>query len=240
MGNISRIHTLFRAVLVVLVLSASSGISATSVQGAEDAARTFLPLVPSSPQDNAAAVPSIEGEIDIAANTVNFTLSGGDATAIAECVDAAKSTEQNNRFCRNIAVARSGKVILRRVNVTVLNADGTVADGKTVDIIISGGDATALAQCINAGSNATKSNDHCVNVALAFGGMVLLANVEIVVQLVGDGSSAVTLELSGGDATSVATCINADSAHKAARCKNVAKARGGRVTLTNTTIYISQ
>jgi len=192
------------------------------------------------PMDSSSLSNSASDEITIAANEVNFTVSGGDATAIAACIEEAKKVTRNNRFCRNITVARGGKVILRRVNVTVVNPDGSIADGKTVDIIISGGDATALATCINAGSNATKSNNHCVNVALAFGGMVVLANVEIVVQLTGDGSGAVTLELSGGDATAVASCINADSEHQAARCKSVAKARGGRVILTNTTINITQ
>ena len=60
-------------------------------------------------------------------NTVNLTIRGGDATALATCLNVAKergddSARQENS-CQNTAVATGGTVILRNVDITIVQTN---------------------------------------------------------------------------------------------------------------------
>lgn len=82
---------------------------------------------------------------------------------------------------------------------------------------------------------------------MAEGGDVLLKNEELTI-FQADGSSKsvnnATINISEGDATAVAACVNyaegADTVAPDNTCKNAAFASGGDVTLKNVTITIVQ
>ena len=125
-------------------------------------------------------------------NSVTITIAGGDATALAYCLNVAKtggSAEQKN-YCKNTAVAAGGNVYLKNVDIFVVQTnddDGNVSDqSNTVDLTIRGGDATALAACLNVvkqkkdGGDVDQKNK-CKNFAYARGGDVVLKNVDITI-----------------------------------------------------------
>jgi hypothetical protein len=121
-------------------------------------------------------------------NSVTLTISGGNATALAACVNAVKNGDkvfQQNK-CKNTAVAVGGDVILKNVKILVVQEndnDGDISHAaNTVDITIQGGDATALAACVNAVKNGDKvfQQNKCKNKAIAIGGDVTLKNVRII------------------------------------------------------------
>lgn len=157
-----------------------------------------------------AAFASGGGDADSAQN-VNISIRGGDATAIAACVNVALQDEKkadhakkgNHKdkkaykkwrhskvrqlnFCDNFAEARGGNVTLKNVDFYIdNNRDGKYDDAvQNVTITIAGGDATAVAACVNVfdGGNAsvTQEND-CVNSAFADGGDVNLKNVDFTI-----------------------------------------------------------
>jgi hypothetical protein len=130
---------------------------------------------------------------------------------------------------------------------------------NSVTLNVQGGNAFALATCLNtiaAGNNANanvQAND-CANQAVAVGGDVVLKNVRLTaVQLNSpDGNAAnaansVNLTIQGGNAAAIATCANvimagnnANGNAQANDCMNVAFAQGGNVILKNVRIKAVQ
>ena len=57
-------------------------------------------------------------------NTVNLTIRGGDATALASCVNVAKERgggdARQQSSCQSTAVATGGSVVLKNVDITVV------------------------------------------------------------------------------------------------------------------------
>jgi hypothetical protein len=190
-------------------------------------------------------------------NAVTITLTGGDATALAACLNIAKqgknsSADQSNK-CKNKAIAEGGDVVLKNVKISQVNVAGgtTTSQSNAVTITLTGGDATALAACLNIAqqgnaSTVDQSND-CKNSAVAEGGDVVLKNVRILQVNVGGSSTTsqsntVTITLNGGDAITLAGCLNEvkegkhGSASQANRCSTKVTASAGDVTLKNVRI----
>jgi hypothetical protein len=130
-------------------------------------------------------------------NSVTITIAGGDATAIATCLNVAKTggdIDQTNT-CDNIATAIGGDVTIQNSKiVAVVDADtglGTKADQttNTVDVTIVGGAAKAVAACVNVvavkhhgkknKASVDQTND-CANDAFAAGGNVTLKHSRII------------------------------------------------------------
>jgi len=122
-------------------------------------------------------------------NTVTINIGGGDATALAECLNAVDQGDRvyQANYCRNTAFAAGGSVVLRNTSIFIVQtnvADGDVSDqSNTVDLTIRGGNATALASCLNAVKKADKvyQQNKCKNKAFAQGGSVKLKNVDITI-----------------------------------------------------------
>jgi hypothetical protein len=125
-------------------------------------------------------------------NTVNITIRGGDANALAACLNVAKEKgrgdvrQQND--CRNKAYAVGGSVYLKNVDImTVQNnragSGSTGSQSNTVNLTIQGGDANALAACLNVAKERGRGDVHqkneCRNKAYATGGGVVLKYVDI-------------------------------------------------------------
>jgi hypothetical protein len=98
-------------------------------------------------------------------------------------------TSQEND-CDNKAQAAGGDVILKNVEILVVQNDrlgrrGSSDDNNTINITFQAGNATAVATCLNAvreGGNARVAQDNdCQNNAVAYGGDVIIKNVEITV-----------------------------------------------------------
>jgi hypothetical protein len=126
---------------------------------------------------------------DTTYNNATVKITGGNAAALSACVNYAKAkikqgkAAQNN-FCENLAVADGGNVTLQKTNLLIVQA-GT-GSGKTVNnatVSISGGDAVALAACVNflQGTSSASQKNVCSNTAVASGGNVTLKNSDITV-----------------------------------------------------------
>ena len=122
-------------------------------------------------------------------NSVTLTIGGADANALALCLNAGKKGDaayQQNK-CKNQAYAQGGDVVLRNTEIFVVQSNDTDGDlssaANTVDLTIRGGDATALAACLNAVAqgDAAYQQNKCKNEAYAQNGDVVLSNVDIVV-----------------------------------------------------------
>jgi len=198
-------------------------------------------------------------------NSVTINIEGGDANALAFCVNAAEAgyhgdVSQKN-FCANKAVAVGGDVVLKNVTIDVFQVntgDGDIESGEnSIDLTIRGGDANALAACVNAAKTGSYSDvsqkNFCKNKAVAVGGDVILKDVDIILTQsntggdgTGDLSNSVTLTIEGGAANALAFCLNAAKTGKKSDvsqknfCANKAIARGGDVVLKNVTIDIFQ
>ncbi len=200
-------------------------------------------------------------------NSVTVNIEGGDATAVALCLNLAKqgkfsSAWQKNK-CDNHAAAYGGNVTLKNVKISTIQAntkDGYL-EGATnsVNLTIRGGNATAIAACLNLVKQGNFGDAYqqnkCDNYAKAVGGNVTLKNVKIV--FVQDNwaakmvkkanySNTATLAITGGDALVVAACLNLaqqgrfGTVYQQNNCNNTAKAVGGDVTLKNTRIVLAQ
>jgi hypothetical protein len=123
-------------------------------------------------------------------NTANVTIRGGNAKALAACVNVAKGEaeakknkkkhqKQVNR-CKNWAAAYGGDVDLRNVSIRVRQRDKDSAYNNA-NVTIAGGDATAVAACLNVAQDTatTEQVNVCANTAIAVGGDVTLRNVRI-------------------------------------------------------------
>jgi hypothetical protein len=126
----------------------------------------------------------------------DVVISGGDGVAVALCVnwaktyagysDAEKKRHERTRVvqankCDNTADAWGGEVTLKKVDITVRQAGKHRAAKSDASIKISGGDATAVAACINVlngGANVEQTNK-CYNTAVATGGDVKLEHTDI-------------------------------------------------------------
>ncbi|HEX8628059.1 MAG TPA: hypothetical protein VF755_07800, partial [Catenuloplanes sp.] len=122
-------------------------------------------------------------------NNVAVNISGGNANALSTCVNfaklkAKKGEAAQSNACKNFAKATGGSVTLKKVDITILQAGAT--SGKVTnkaEINISGGDATAVAACVNylQGTADADQTNKCSNTAVATGGDVTLKNVNITI-----------------------------------------------------------
>jgi len=122
-------------------------------------------------------------------NNATVNINGGNAAALAGCVNVAKVHAKHNRvvqsnFCKNFATAVGGSVTLK--NTDILIAQGGTGSGTTVNnatVNISGGDAVALAACVNylQGTSSASQKNLCKNSAVAKGGDVVLKNSTITI-----------------------------------------------------------
>ncbi len=121
-------------------------------------------------------------------DTTTIAVRAGNAEAIATCLNLAKAGEKANQTngCYNYAYARGGKVIITNVEVVAGRAndkDGIISiDSNTVNFTVKGGNATAIASCINQaqGGRDVDQRNKCINVAIAIGGNVIITNVNVV------------------------------------------------------------
>lgn len=121
-------------------------------------------------------------------NNARVNITGGNAVALSACINVAKvkakypdKVKQNN-FCKNFAKATGGDVTLKNVNVFIAQDTYSVsANSATVNI--AGGDAVAVAACLNVldGSASATQTNVCKNTAVARGGDVKLKNVDITI-----------------------------------------------------------
>jgi len=124
---------------------------------------------------------------------------------------------------------------------------------NNVQVNISGGNANALSACVNFAKLKAKKGEPaqsnaCKNFAKATGGDVQLKNVDITVLQAGSSTGTVRnkaeVNITGGDATSVAACVNylqgTADADQTNKCSNTSVATGGDVKLKNVSITIIQ
>jgi hypothetical protein len=132
-------------------------------------------------------------------NNIDLSIQGGDAKAVAVCVnfaktwvgydDAKRKKLEKKRviqanYCANKAVAEAGDVTLTDVDIILSQQGKRKAARNDVSVDISGGDATAVAACLNVlqGTATTvKQENDCENTAVARGGNVTMEGVAIVI-----------------------------------------------------------
>jgi hypothetical protein len=122
-------------------------------------------------------------------NDAQVNITGGNANALSACVNyaklkAKKGEAAQSNACKNFAKATGGDVKLKNVDITILQAGaptGTVKNKAHVNI--SGGDATAVAACVNylQGTADADQTNKCSNTSIAQGGDVKLKNVSITI-----------------------------------------------------------
>jgi len=133
-----------------------------------------------------AATPASAGENY---NNAEVNITGGKAHALSACVNyaklkAKKGESAQSNACKNFAKATGGDVKLKNIDVTILQAGSDSATVKNnAEVNISGGDATAVAACVNylQGSADADQTNKCKNTAVADGGDVKLKNVSITI-----------------------------------------------------------
>jgi hypothetical protein len=122
-------------------------------------------------------------------NRANVTLSGGDARALSLCVNVARSYARVGRSVPAIqsnrcggATAEGGEVSLNNVTVLVDQVGGGYRSNNAAAVTLSGGDATAIAACINysQGRATAIQRNQCAG-AKAIGGDVTVKNTDIVI-----------------------------------------------------------
>lgn len=122
-------------------------------------------------------------------NDVQINITGGNANALSACVNyaklkAKKGESAQSNACKNFAKATGGDVTLKKVDITILQAGATAGTVKNkASINISGGDATAVAACVNylQGTADADQTNKCSNTAVATGGDVTLKKVNITI-----------------------------------------------------------
>jgi hypothetical protein len=142
--------------------------------------------------------PMAHASDDSTFNNASVTITGGNGVAVAACVNWAqdwagyskdkkkhqekKRVKQAN-LCNNTAKAQGGDVTLKKVDIFIAQDGSSDVTRNKATVSIAGGDATAVAACINVlndAANATQTNV-CKNNAVAQGGDVSLDNVDITV-----------------------------------------------------------
>jgi len=122
-------------------------------------------------------------------NNAQVNITGGNAHALSACVNfakikAKKGEPAQSNACKNFARATGGDVQLKNVDVTILQAGSSSGVVKNrAEVNISGGDATAVAACVNylqSTADADQTN-RCSNSSVAQGGDVKLKNVSITI-----------------------------------------------------------
>lgn len=132
------------------------------------------------------ASPAYAGE---SYNNATVAIKGGNAAALSACVNYAKIMLQLGRpaqsnACRNFATAVGGTVSLNSVSISILQAgSGGPLTLNNAVVQISGGDASALASCVNylQGTVSAAGAQKCMGSATAIGGAVSLKDVNITV-----------------------------------------------------------
>jgi len=132
------------------------------------------------------ATPASAGETF---NNAQVNITGGNAHALSACVNfakikAKKGEPAQSNACKNFAKATGGDVHLKNVDVTILQAgSGSGTSKNRAEVNISGGDATAVAACVNylQGTADSDQTNKCKNTAVATGGDVTLQDVSITI-----------------------------------------------------------
>lgn len=123
-------------------------------------------------------------------NKADIAILGGDAKAVGACFNVAKTyaklkkTPPKIQSCQNISSAQGGGVVLKDVDVSVIqDASGKGKKLNSADIKIAGGDATAYSACANvlSGTASSKNFQDCAAISDAKGGDVKLSNVDFTV-----------------------------------------------------------
>jgi ABC-type transport system involved in cytochrome bd biosynthesis fused ATPase/permease subunit len=121
-------------------------------------------------------------------NDASVDIHGGNAAAFGGCMNYAKAAAKVGRpaksnACKSFAHADGGNVELTGVSVFVDQEGSGRHTHNNVNIDISGGDAVAVAGCVNYLQGSTKSEDAntCKTAADAHGGNVDLKDVDITV-----------------------------------------------------------
>jgi hypothetical protein len=135
---------------------------------------------------------------DTTFNNAEATLRGGDGVAVALCVNwaqdwAKKSAKDKEKYdkkraaqanvCGNTLIVEGGSVELDHVYVKVDQGGKHKATRNNAAVTLKGGDATALAACINVlnGSTAADQSNECGNENLVIGGSVIVTNTTVTV-----------------------------------------------------------
>jgi hypothetical protein len=130
-------------------------------------------------------------------NDAKVRIVGGNGVSVATCVNWAqewagyskdKKKQQDKKrvkqanLCANTAKAFGGDVKLEYVDVFILQGEKS-ATRNDATVEIAGGNATAVAACINVlnGADDAKQTNVCKNNAVAKGGDVKLENVDITI-----------------------------------------------------------
>jgi hypothetical protein len=121
-------------------------------------------------------------------NHATLTLRGGAAQALSACVNYARVSASHHRpaqsnYCDNFAEADGGSVNLSDVSIFIDQEGHRRRSVNDVTIDIRGGDASAVAACVNylQGTATPSQTNECSNTSIAQGGNVTLNNVDITV-----------------------------------------------------------
>jgi len=120
--------------------------------------------------------------------TVYLSATGGNATAIAACLNVAKDhggyNLQDNE-CKNTAAAVGGDVTIKGAKIVGIgtakrHVGKTSVSKGVVAVTLTSGNATAIAACVNtAGGGDNAQFNICTNTAVAIGGPVIFNHVKI-------------------------------------------------------------
>ena len=120
-------------------------------------------------------------------NAVNIFLQAGNAQTVATCLNVAQhnlhAVNQVSR-CRNVVHATGGDLVIFGADISALQTNSTTVGNpaqSNVTLAATGGNATALASCVNTVGTAgrVRQVNQCTNVAIATAGTVVLINVNI-------------------------------------------------------------
>jgi hypothetical protein len=83
-----------------------------------------------------------------------------------------------------VATALGGVVDLEKVDIEIKQHGKSKKRSNSADVLISGGDAVAVAACVNVaqGTHTDAQVNDCINTSTAVGGDVTLSHVDITVQ----------------------------------------------------------
>ena len=138
-----------------------------------------------------AAAPAAAGFGSPTTNKADIAIVGGDAKAVGACFNVAKVYAKMKmaapkiQSCSNISSAAGGEVVLKDVDINVIQ-DASGSKGKklnSADIKIAGGDAVGYAACANvlSGTASSKNYQDCAAISDAKGGDVKLNKVNLTV-----------------------------------------------------------
>lgn len=121
-------------------------------------------------------------------NNSTVTIRGGAGQALSACVNYAQVSARHHRpaqsnYCDNFAEADGGSVSLSDVSIFIDQSGHHRRSVNNASIDIEGGDASAVAACVNylQGTATPSQTNQCSNTAVAQGGNVELHNVDITV-----------------------------------------------------------